>query len=50
MGLFVSVAPEEDFTQHLYSTVHKEKKSPSQPSGNSGPMGQQVESFYALAT
>ena len=42
--------PEEDFTQHVYSTVHKEKKSSDQPRGESGPMAQQVQSFYALAT
>ena len=48
--LFVSIVPDEDFPQHIYSMVHKGKKSSDQPSGESVPMGQQVQSFYALTT
>ena len=49
-GLFVSIVPEDGFTQHVYSTVHKENKPSAGPRSQSGPMGKQVESFYALAT
>ena len=50
LHLFVSIVPEKDFTQHVYSTIHKEKKSSDRPNDESGPTGQQVESSYALAT
>ena len=41
--LSVSVCSiEEDFTQHVYNIVHKEKKSSDGPSDETGPTGKQT--------